>query len=102
MLMKKMNITQIDIENGKVQGYLIDLGKAPLLILKADRGYLMCGYLNINAANSLGDIAGRVTSVRTFDDMLNAKVIEISDNSLKIGLHVGVTGREFLNKLLDC
>ena len=91
----------ISIENGQVQGYRIDLGHAPLLILKAGSGYLMCGYLNINAANTLGDIAGRVTGVQSFNDMLKAPVIEITKNAIKKGLQNGITGREFLNIILE-
>jgi uncharacterized protein YunC (DUF1805 family) len=83
-----------------VTGYSIDLGKAPLLVLQAKKGYLMCGYLNMNTANKLGDIAGKVTGVKTFDDMLKASVIEISENAKKEGLHEGISGQDFLQSLL--
>lgn len=90
----------ITLEKGKLIGYHINLGKAPLLILQAKKGYLMCGYLNMNTANKLGDIAGKVTGVKTYDDMLNATVIEVSENAKNQGLKEGMKGQEFLKKLL--
>jgi uncharacterized protein YunC (DUF1805 family) len=88
------------LEKGEVTGYSIDLGKAPLLFLQAKKGYVMCGYLNMNTANKLGDIAGRVTGVKTFDEMLNAEVAEVSENAVRIGLKQGMNVKDFLNILL--
>ena len=33
--------------------------KYPLLVIKAEKGFLMCGYLNVNAAETLGDTAAK-------------------------------------------
>jgi len=90
----------ISLEKGEATGYCVDLGKAPLLILQAKKGYVMCGYLNMNAANKIGDIAGKVTGVRTFDDMLNADVVEVSENAKLAGLKQGMNVKDFLNALL--
>ena len=90
----------IPLKNGKATGYILDLGNAPLLIMTTTKGYLMCGYLNIAAANKLGDVAGRVTGVKTFDDMLHASVVEVSDRAKEKGLREGISGQEFLNALL--
>lgn len=89
----------LTLEKGHLTGYCIDLGKAPLIILQARKGYLMCGYLNMNTANKLGDIAGKVTGVKTYDDMLNAPVTEVSENAKKEGLTEGMNARDFLKKL---
>lgn len=89
----------LKLEKGQLTGYCIDLGKAPLIILQARKGYLMCGYLNMNTANKLGDIAGKVTGVKTYDDMLNAPIIEVSENAKKEGLTEGMNARDFLKKL---
>lgn len=95
-ILKKETIT---LENGPVTGYRIDLGNAPLLILQAKKGYIMCGYLNMAAANKLGDIAARVTGVKSFSDMLDARIVEVSEKAIDRGLHEGMTGKEFLNTL---
>ena len=90
----------IKLGKGKLTGYCIDLGKAPLIILQAKKGYIMCGYLNMNTANKLGDIAGKVTGVKTFDDVLKATVIEVSENAKKEGLKEGMNAQDFLKSLL--
>jgi uncharacterized protein YunC (DUF1805 family) len=95
-----MKEEKIQLEKGQVIGYHIDLGKAPLLIIQAKKGYLMCGYLNMNTANKLGDIAGKVTGVKTFDDMLKTTVIEVSENAKKEGLKEGMNAQDFLKNLL--
>ena len=95
-----MKTQTISLEKGEATGYCIDLGKAPLLIIQVKKGYVMCGYLNMNAANKIGDIAGKVTGVRTFDDMLNADMVEVSENAKLAGLKEGMNVKDFLNDLL--
>jgi len=96
-MLKKQTIV---FEKGEVIGYSIDLGNAPLLLIQAKKGYVMCGYLNMNTANKLGDIAGKVTGVKTLDEMLNADVIEVSENATLLGLKQGMKIKDFLNVLL--
>jgi uncharacterized protein YunC (DUF1805 family) len=95
MITKKINIGK-----GEVLGSFIDLNNAPLIVLQAKNGYIMCGYLNMNTANKLGDIAGKVTGVKTFEDALNSTIVEVSEHAKKMGLHEGMKTKEFLNLLL--
>ena len=95
-----MKTQMIVLEKGEATGHCIYLGKAPLLIIQVQKGFVMCGYLNMNAANKIGDIAGRVTGVKTFDDMLNADVVEVSENAKLAGLKQGMNVKDFLNALL--
>jgi uncharacterized protein YunC (DUF1805 family) len=97
---RTMKTQTIKLEKGETIGYRIDLGNAPLLLIQAKKGYLMCGYLNMNAANKLGDIAGRVTGVKTFSDMLTASIAEVSEKAQQLGLQQGMNGKEFLSALL--
>lgn len=99
--MNNINFKKIKMENGEADGYSLNIGSGPLLIIKAKKGYVMCGYLNMDAANKLGDIAGKVTGVKDFDDVLNATVIEVSENAKKNGLKTGMKAKDFLNKLLE-
>ena len=91
----------IELENGDVIGYDIDLGNGPLVIIKARKGYVMCGYLNMDIANKLGDIAGKVIGVKTIEDALKATIVEVSDNAKKKGFIAGMKTKDFLNKLLE-
>jgi uncharacterized protein YunC (DUF1805 family) len=95
-----MRSQAIPLPNGEATGYVLDLGNAPLLIIQTRNGYVMCGYLNMAAANKLGDLAGRVTGVKTFEDVLNAKIVEVSDKARRQGLKEGMNGKDFLNALL--
>lgn len=95
-----METKTIALEKGKVTGYRIDLGHAPLILIQARKGYVMCGYLNMAAANKFGDIAGKVTSVKTFEDVLKTTIVEVSENAKKAGLIEGIRAREFLDALV--
>src|SRR4051812_46536423 len=50
----------------------------PLLVIKASGGVLACGYLNVQTFEKTGEAGAIVTGVRTFDDMLTAKVAAAS------------------------
>lgn len=89
----------IKLEKGVALGIKVELKKAPLLLIKAEKGFVMCGYLNIAAATSLGDVAARVSGVASFDDVLNAKVFEVSEEARKHGITEGLTGREALERM---
>lgn len=90
----------IKLEKGMAIGYCIDLGNAPLLLIQAKKGFVMCGYLNIEAANKLGDVAGKVTGVNTFQDVLEAKIVAMSQKAKQAGFIEGMSARAFLNELL--
>jgi len=94
-------ITQeVDIKDKKFLYINEKLGKkAPLVILKGDNGYIMCGYLNIDAANSLGDVAVRVSGVNDIDDVLNSKVNSCTDNAKKLGINPGDNIMDIIDKL---
>ena len=95
-----MKIKKIKLENGQVIGSFIELNNAPLIVLQAKKGYVMCGYLNMNTANKLGDIAGRVSGVKTFEEALDSIIVEASENAKKMSLHEGMKTKEFLNLLM--
>ncbi len=95
-----MEIEKIRLERGSAIGLRIFLGKAPLILIKADKGYLMCGYLNIASAEKLGDAAAVVKGVRTFNDMLNGTVVELTSAAEALGIKMGMKGREALERML--
>jgi uncharacterized protein YunC (DUF1805 family) len=94
-----LEIEQIDLGKGVALGIKIDLNVAPILLVKATRGFVMCGYLNMEAAEKLGDVAARVSGVSTFEDVLNAKVQQATTKAKGLGVREGMTGREALLKL---
>ena len=95
-----MQIEIIDIGNSSAIGLKMDMEHAPLLVIRAKKGFVMCGYLNMEVANKLGDAAVRVTGVKTFEEVLNAKTVDVSDAAIKLGITIGMPAKEALNKMV--
>lgn len=91
-----MIIEQIKIADKTATGLKWEMENASLLIIKADKGFVMCGYLNIETANKLGDVAAVVSGVNTFEEVLKAPLKAVSENAQKLGIKEGITGREAL------
>jgi uncharacterized protein YunC (DUF1805 family) len=94
-----MLVEQIKLENGSALGLKMDMENAPLLVIRAGCGFVMCGYLNMDVANKLGDVAVRVTGVRSFEDVLNAKAQDVSMAAKNLGITIGMTAKDTLNKM---
>jgi len=94
-----MIIEQINLEKGCGTGLKMDMEHAPLLVIRAGCGFVMCGYLNIEIANKLGDVAVRVTGVRSFEDVLKAKAVDVSEAAKKRGITVGMSAQDALNMM---
>ena len=73
----------------------IDL-KLPLLIQRGSRGFLACGYINVETTNKTSEACAIVRGVNDFDDMLKAAVVAVSEEAQKLGVQVGMTGSEAL------
>lgn len=74
----------------------LDFGNAPILIIKARKGFVGCSYLSIETADRIDDAVAIVAGVSSFDDVLNAKVIKVSRKASDLGLKPGISGREAL------
>lgn len=95
-----MKETVIRWEWGMAMGYEIELYNTNLVLVNAPRGFVMCGYLNMAAAEKIGDIAALVRGVKTVDELFAAKVEEVSTAAAKIGVKIGMTGKEALEKMM--
>ena len=92
--------SEIRLQKGIVTGSLFELQNSSLIIINSSNGYLMCRYLNMDVANKFGDIAAIVTGVNNLEEALDAKIVELSDKAKKLGLKIGMSGRQFLNEIL--
>ena len=92
--MEKLNLNGRTFEACK-----IDLYGSKLMLIKGGKGFLACGYINLQTAEKLGHAAAIVRGVASFDDMLNANVCELSEEAKKLGLKTGISGREALEIL---
>lgn len=89
----------IKLKTGTALGVKIEFGAAPLILIKAEKGFAMCGYLNMDVANKFGDCAVVAKGVRNFEDLLNAKVIEISNKAKELGISKELSIREALERM---
>jgi uncharacterized protein YunC (DUF1805 family) len=73
----------------------IQLG-LPLLVIRGSKGFLGCGYINIETCNKTSEACAIVTGVKTHDDMLNAEIKAVSTEAAKLGVRTGMKGEEAL------
>jgi len=71
----------------------------PLLIIRGSRGFLGCGYINVSVCDRTGEACAIVTGVKTHEDMLDADVKSVSTEAERLGIRVGMKGREALETL---
>jgi uncharacterized protein YunC (DUF1805 family) len=79
-----------------IEAHVIALQKSNLVLLKAKNGYLMCGYLNLEVAERLGDAAAIVTGVSSAQEALEAKVKSATRAAKALGVAEGMSGRDAL------
>ncbi len=79
------------IKAGKksIEAFLIPLLGKNLILLKGSRGYIMCGYLNLNAARKFREAAVKITGINTIDEALKANVHSCSPAAAKLGIAKG-------------
>ena len=94
-----MIIEQITLENGTALGLKFEMQNAPLLVIKADKGFVMCGYLDIDMANTLGDVAVRVRGVNTFEEVLDAQIVGATQAAIDLGIDIKMNAREALEQM---
>ena len=76
----------------------VDL-ELPLLILKGSKGFLACGYVNVETTNKTGEACAIVRGVQNYDDMLEATVADVSEAAGELGIQHGMKGAEALELL---
>lgn len=86
----------MNFEGKNFTAYSIPTTTTNILIIGAEKGFLACGYLNVEIANKVDDVCAIVTGVKTPDDMLSAKVVAFSNAAAKRGIKAGITGKEAL------
>ena len=94
-----MLIESIELVNGTALGLKMDMEHAPLLVIRAPRGFVMCGYLDISMAERLDDVAVKVTGVRNFEDVLASGVVEATPAAIDLGIELGMPARQALERM---
>ena len=71
----------------------------PLLLIVGGKGFVMCGYLNLDAAEKIGAAAAVVSGVNSFEDVLNAEIKAATSKAKALGLEPGKVVRMVLGIL---
>ncbi len=87
---------KIQVGDKVVEGLSLKLQERTLVVLRGDKGYVMCGYLNLEAADKFGDAAVIVTGVSSIEDALNATVSACSQAASKLGITKGQPIKDIL------
>ncbi|RST77638.1 DUF1805 domain-containing protein [Siminovitchia acidinfaciens] len=99
----------VSIEPVVIDGHMfvastVRLPKTTLLTVSNDKGYIMCGALDVGLLNSKlkdrGIIAGRAVGVRTIGQLLDAPLESVTLAARELGITPGTTGRNALLKML--
>jgi len=95
-----INISTIKVDAKSCTGLRADLPDSPpLLLIIGEKGFVMCGFLNIESAEKLGVAAAVVSGVKTFDDVLNGQVKSATAKAKNLGVEVGMKGIDALRHM---
>ena len=99
-----MRMVPMSVAGRTVVGIEVKLPKTTLLAIATDRGYIMCGALDVQLLNERlrdrGIIAGRAVGVRTLEELMAAPLESVTLEAENIGVRPGMSGAEALEKML--
>jgi len=88
-------VEELKVDNKMVLGVKVDLPNSPpLLLIVGNKGFLMCGFLNVDVAERAGATAVMVIGVKDFSGVLNAKVKAVTSKALALGVKPEMRGKE--------
>lgn len=90
-----IHVEELKVNDKKVLGVKVDLPNSPpLLLIVGSKGFIMCGFLNVDVAERVDATAAMVAGVKEFSDVLNAKVKAATSKAQNLGVKPGMTGKE--------
>ena len=90
----------VSVRNGACFGIKVNLGEVPLLLVAGEKGYLVCGFFDPKTIEKVKDAGAIVRGVKTFQELLDAKVDFASKEAVKLGVRKGMRGEKALEKLV--
>jgi len=96
-----ITVSPLDIDGKTAVGLKVDLPNSPPLLAVIGRtGFVMCGFLNAEAAEKFNVPAAIVTGVKNFDDVLKAEIKAATSKAKLMGVKLGMTGKEAVKAFL--
>ena len=95
---------KVQLANKQADGYVIPLGPVNLVNVVTDVGMVGCGAFDVAALDNFDYPAARVkattgSSISTIDDLLVGEVKDANTAADKLGVKVGMSGREALDRM---
>lgn len=101
---KLIDLSPINLDGHTFLAVTVLLPKTTLLAVTNDKGYIMCGALDVGLLNDrLKDrkiIAGRAVGVKTIQQLLDAPLESVTYEAEALGIHKGMIGKEALLKMI--
>lgn len=95
-----ISTASVKVDSRTCLGLKVDLPESPpLLLIIAEKGFVMCGFLNVEAAEKLNVAAAVVSGVKTFEDVLNAQIKAATTKARNLGVEVGMKGADALKTM---
>jgi uncharacterized protein YunC (DUF1805 family) len=99
-----MRMVPMNIGGHLLVGVEVKLPKTNLVAVTTDKGYIMCGALDIALLNERlkdrGIVAGRAVGVKTLEELVNAPLESVTAEAEKLGITVGMKGSDALLHML--
>jgi uncharacterized protein YunC (DUF1805 family) len=103
-LLQMMRMVPMQIGGHTLIGVEVKLPKTNLIAVATDKGYIMCGALDVALLNDRlkerGIVAGRAVGVRTLEQLVEAPLESVTLEAEKLGITIGMKGSEALLKML--
>lgn len=87
---------KISIKGKVLTSFCLPLGEKSLIIIKGSRGYIMCGYLDLNVAEKFKEVAVKITGVNSIEEAVCAKVFSCTSLAEKEGIYKGQAIKDVL------
>lgn len=95
-----IEVSRLKVDGKIALGLKVDLPDSPPLVaVIGEKGFVMCGFLNVDAAEKLGVAAAMVSGVNTADDVLGAEVRAVTSKAGNKGVRLGMKGHEAVKLL---
>lgn len=99
-----IELSPIKIDGHTFLSVSVALPKTNLLVVTSEKGYIMCGALDVALLNEkLRDrkiIAGRAVGVKTIEQLLEAPLESVTLEAEALGIHKGMIGKAALLKMI--
>ena len=78
---------KIRIGRKSLEAVCFSLFSKNLIVIRGKHGYIMCGYINLKAAEMFKDVAVKVTGVSSIKDVLRARVNSSTSSAKRLGIY---------------